>query len=81
MAFIPVINHVAPSWHLLHFCVTMSLSLTRLFSESGNHSDFVTTECLVLAMMLGKGHPNVPNEALVQWLNRESPEYKHSKEN
>lgn len=44
-------------------------------------SDFVTTECLVLAMMLGKGHPNLPNEALVQWLNTVSPKYKHSKGN
>lgn len=69
------INYVAPSWHLLHFWVT-SLSLNRLLQESRNHGDFVTTECLVLAIMFGKGQADLPNEALVHWRNSASPKYK-----
>lgn len=36
--------------------------------KAGITSDFVTTECLVLGMMPGKGCPNLLNEAILQWL-------------
>lgn len=64
MALKSTINHATPSWHLLHLSAT---SVSRWFSERRNHSDFVTTECLVLGTC-GKGYPDFLHEGLVQWL-------------
>lgn len=63
MALISIINHVAPSLHLLYFTVIMSVSLTRLFDKSWNYSNFVTTEYLVLGMMAFQKVPKLNTAA------------------